>query len=312
MSRFAVALDLGGTRVRGALVDDQGAIHARTEQPTDVAAGGEAVIDQLVAAARVVAAGVSPRHLVGVGVSSPGPLDTETGVTLGLPSIGGFVDVPLRDRLAEALGQPVTLENDGIAAAVGEWRHGAGVGLQHLVYVTVSTGIGGGVIVDGRVMRGRRGMAGHVGHFVMVKDGNRCNCGNPGCWEAYGAGLAFEKRARQRVAAAPSSRLATASPLDARAVFAAAEAGDPLALALVAEEADILGVGMVSLLHLYSPQRIIVGGGLSNGFDRLLPGIMTRIASDAMPAFRDVTVVRAALAGNSGLVGAAALAFEAA
>ncbi len=181
---------------------------------------------------------------------------------------------------------------------------------SHLVYVTVSTGIGGGVIADGRVLRGRRGLAGHVGHLVIVKDGVRCNCGNPGCWEAYGAGPAFERRAREQVAASPASSLAAAAPLDARAVFAAAAAGDRLALSLVAEEADILGVGMVSLLHLYSPQRIIVGGGLANSFDLLLPGIMARIASDAMPAFRDVPVVRAALGGNSGLVGAAALAFE--
>jgi len=307
---MAIALDLGGTQVRAALVDAAGQIHKRVGMATASSIGGDAVIDQLVAAAREVSREVSASDLIGVGVSSPGPLDSVTGVTLGLPSIPGFVDMPLRDRLTGALDLTVTVENDGIAAAVGEWRHGAGRELQHLVYVTVSTGRGGGVIADGRVLRGRRGMAGHVGHLSIVKDGLRCNCGNPGCWEAYGAGPALARRARERLQDHPRSLLATADPLDARAVFAAADQDDAMAQSLIAEEADILGVGIVSLLHLYSPERVILGGGLANGFARLQPGIAARIQTDAMPAFRDVPVVVAALSGNSGLIGAAALAFE--
>ena len=146
-------------------------------------------------------------RICGVGVCSPGPLDTISGTALGVPTLAGFADLPLRRMLEERFGLPVRLENDGIAAAIGEWRFGAGRGFDNVLYVTVSTGIGAGVISEGRVLRGRRGLAGHAGHMTIVRDGDRCSCGNRGCWEAYGAGPAFTHRARRRAAPDRSSAL---------------------------------------------------------------------------------------------------------
>ena len=289
---YAIALDLGGTQTRAALVDENGNVSNRVSLPTPAQDGGEAVVAQLAKAAEQAAQGEA--DIIGVGLSSPGPLDTDKGLAIDLPTIKGMINFPIRAALEAKLNRKVHLENDGIAAAIGEWKHGAGQGLKSVVYVTVSTGIGGGVIVDGNVLRGRKGMAGHVGHLAIYPDGLRCNCGNAGCWEAYAAGPAFTARANAKSAAD---------------VFAAAYAGDTKAQKHVDEEARLLGIGITSLLHLYSPEKIIIGGGLSNAFDQLHPGIDAYIQQNAMLAFKDVPVVKAALGGNSGLIGAAMMVF---
>jgi glucokinase len=311
MSRLAIAIDLGGTRIRAALVDRKGLLRARAETPTSADAGPEIVVDRIHHTATLVAAGVARDDLVGVGICAPGPLDAERGVALATPTIAGFIDLPLTAMIEEKFGLPVRLENDGIAAALGEWRFGAGAGRQNLVYVTVSTGIGGGVVADGRVVRGRRGMAGHVGHMTIVRDGTVCSCGAKGCWEAYASGTAFARRAGLRAAKSPSTALgANGAVIDGPAVFDAASNGDALARELVSEEADLLGVGIANLLHLYSPDVVVVGGGLSNGFDLLHPGVAARVKAAAMAPFRDTPIVRAGLGNDSGLVGASTLAFE--
>lgn len=292
---LAIAVDLGGTQIRAALVNREGQILNRIATPTKATAGPAIVIQQLVDAARDVSRDVDAAKILGVGVSSPGPLDTEHGIAIGLPTIKDFDNVPLLALLQKALPYPVQLENDGIAAAIGEWKFGAGENLRSLVYVTVSTGIGGGVIIDGNVLHGRKGMAGHIGHMAIMPNGLRCNCGSLGCWEAYAAGPAFTARAKTNSAAE---------------VFAAAKLGDAAAQKHVDDEGHFLGLGITSLLHLYSPEAVIIGGGLSNAFDQLHPGISHYVTQNAMPAFRDVPVVKAGLGGNSGLIGAAAMVFQ--
>jgi glucokinase len=310
--KYALAIDLGGTQLRAALVDKSGKLVRRHAGTTPATAGAEAVVAAISAAAREVAAGIPRAEIVGAGVSSPGPIDTESGSALRVPTLAGFENFPLRDALEGALGQNVWLENDGIAAAIGEWKRGAGEGLRSLVYVTVSTGIGGGIIADGHVLRGLKGLAGHVGHLSIDHRGLRCACGNTGCWEAYAAGPAFAARARLAAEAAPHSSLhADAETLQPADIFTAARNGDALAIALVEEQARLLGVGITTLTHLFSPERVIIGGGLSNAFDRLLPGISAYVKANAMPAFRDVEIVRAGLGGDSGLIGAAELVFAA-
>lgn len=311
MSRLAIAIDLGATRIRAALIDEKSALRERAEALTAADAGAGVVVDQLTRLATSVMARVDRSNLVGVGICAPGPLDAKRGLVLATPTIAGFVDLPLAGMLEERIGLPVRLENDGIAAALGEWRCGAGVDRDNVVYVTVSTGVGGGVIADGRVLRARRGMAGHVGHMTIVREGDVCSCGNRGCWEAYASGTAFTRRANVRAAGSPSTALGlNGAAIDGLAVFDAAAGGDALAKDLVSEEADLLGIGIVNLLHLYSPDIVVVGGGLSNGFHLLRSGIIARISAAAMPPFRDTPVVRAALGDDSGLVGAAILAFE--
>ncbi len=296
---FAIALDLGGTQSRAALVDADGNVTNRVTLPTPAQAGGDAVVATLVEAANTAAEGAA--DIIGVGLSSPGPLDTHKGITIDLPTITGMTSFPIRAKLEEKLQRKVVLENDGIAAAIGEWKHGAGKGLKSIVYVTVSTGIGGGVIVDGNVLRGRMGMAGHVGHMAIYPDGLRCSCGNSGCWEAYAAGPAFATRASTALGK-------TVQPTE---VFARALDGNAIAQAQVDEEARLLGIGITSLLHLFSPEVVIIGGGLSNAFAQLQPGIHSYIQANAIASFKGVPVVTAALGGNSGLIGAASMVFAA-
>ena len=298
----AIGIDIGGTRLRAALVDRAGTLLARAETPTLAGEGPAAVIAQIVRLVEQVGQEATGEGIAGAGVSSPGPIDTVRGLALGVPTLKGWNGVPIADMIAEALDLPVTLENDGIAAANGEWRFGVGRGLTDFVYVTVSTGIGGGIVSGGRLLHGRMGMAGHIGHMTVMIGGERCSCGNAGCWEAYASGTAFARRIGRSGAAAQ----------DPASVLAAARNGDPQAAELVAEHGDYLGIGIASLLHLFSPQAVILGGGVSNGLDLLMPAIDRRVRLNAMPAFRDIPVIRAGLGENSGLVGAAALAFEAA
>ena len=306
--RKAIAIDLGGTQIRAALVEESGHIINRVAMPTPVSAGPDAVVEALALAAKEIAEGAG--DVAGICLASPGPVDTISGIIYRVYTLG-FDHYPLREALSEKLGRAVLLENDGIAAAIGEWTYGAGKGHNSVVYVTASTGIGGGAIVDGQVLRGRMGMAGHVGHLCIDHKGPRCGCGNTGCWEAFAAGPIFAERAQRAAAADGTSSLGTiATPLKPADIFAAAATGDALARALVEDEARYLGIGMTSLLHLYSPDVIVLGGGMSNAFAQLHPGITAYIQDNAQPAFRAVPVVKAACGDNSGLMGAAAMVFE--
>lgn len=306
---FTIGLDLGGTQVRAALVR-AGKVLARAAVRTDVS-GPDAVMRQFGALVAEVSQAAGDAPIRAVGMCAPGPLDTESGIIDHIPTLPGWEQFPLRDRLSAIFGLPAIVENDGIAAAFGEWQHGAARGLDHLVYVTVSTGIGGGVVVDGRLMHGARGMGGHVGHFTLVAEGPVCSCGRVGCFEAVAAGTAFGKRARAAAAANPDSYLggiAEREKVEGRHAVEGARSGDAACLALVAEEADLLGSGFASLLHLYSPQMIVMGGGVSAAFDLLETGIRARIRKDAMAPFREVPVVPAMLGDDAGLVGVADLA----
>jgi glucokinase len=295
---LALAVDIGGTQLRVALVDEAGRIVSRASAPSLAKAGPEANVAEIVALARKVGLAQARERVVAVGIGAPGPLDSETGTIIDIPTLVGWRDFPLREVIGAAFGLPAMLENDGVAAAFGEWVFGAGVGCRHLVYVTVSTGIGGGVIADGRIVHGRRGMAGHVGHISLASEGPRCSCGAIGCFEALAAGPAFAAAARSR------------GYPDAPAVVAAARRGEPAALEIVDREAEILGRGFASLAHLYSPERIVMGGGVAQGFDVLGPRIAASFARHAMAPFRDVAILAAANGDNAGLVGAAALAHQ--
>ena len=310
--RTSLGLDLGGTQVRAALVQD-GKVLRRSSARTDVRGGPEAVMAQFRDLASQVCLEGDLERVVAVGLCAPGPLDTVTGIVDHIPTLPGWDQFPLRDRLREAFNRPTVVENDGIAAAYGEWQHGVGVGLEHLVYVTVSTGIGGGVVVDGRLMHGRRGMAAHVGHFQIMPNGPACSCGTPGCFESVAAGTALGKRARAVAVNKPSGFLgiqAKTEHLEAHHVVAGARVQDAECLALLAEEAEYLGVGFTGLIHLFSPERLVMGGGVAQAFDLLSKDIHAVIRRDAMAPFKDVPVVPATLGDNSGLVGVASLALR--
>jgi glucokinase len=291
-----------------------GKVIARKAAPTDPS-GPDAVMRQFLALSETVRGEVKKEDIAAVGIAAPGPLDTISGVVDLIPTLPGWENFPLRQQLQLAFNLPVVVENDGIAAAHGEWQFGAGRGLSNLIYATVSTGIGGGAVVDGRLMHGRRGMAAHIGHFQIVPDGPLCSCGTKGCFEALAAGTALGKRARDAATANPDSflgRRAVTADVLSKDVVEGAHAGDTECLRLIAEEAHYLGVGFTGLIQIFSPELVIMGGGVSQAFDLLSDGIHAVIQRDAMPPFKDVRVVPAELGDNAGILGAASLALAAA
>lgn len=309
--RHAFAVDLGGTELRAAIVAADGTILGSEATATDAEGGPEAVIEQVVALLGRVAEAVGPTEVAGLGMAAPGPLDPIAGVALAPPTLRGWHEVPLAALLEECLGLPVRLENDANAAALGEWRFGAGRGTASMVFVTVSTGIGGGIIADGRLLHGRRGTAGEIGHMTVAYGSREAVFGGAsGAWEALASGTALGREARRHVGSAVGARLralAGEGDVTARHVVAAAREGDPLACGLLHAEAEWLGVGFVNLLHLYAPERIVVGGGLGAALDLMQDDIERVIRARALAPYRDTPVVAAALGGAAGLVGAASL-----
>lgn len=307
-----ISIDLGGTQVRVALLEGPRIIR-RASAETAVTGGPPAILSQFETLIDQVCDGTDPKSTAGIAISSAGPLDSEAGIILGIPTIPGWEIFPIRSVLSDRFDLPVLLENDGIAAAFGEWRHGAGRGLQNMSYLTVSTGIGGGIVVDGRLMRGIKGLAGHVGHMRLSQAGPQCACGASGCFEALASGTALGIRGRAASRALPSGFLGLAAQTDvvsARQVFEGARAGDQQCLSLVAQEARYLGQGITSMIHLFSPERVVMGGGVAQAFGLMETGIHEVIRADALPPFKDVRVVQAELSDNSGLIGAAAMMLE--
>ncbi|RWB76138.1 MAG: ROK family protein [Mesorhizobium sp.] len=310
MSTLALAFDLGGTELRGALIGRGGEVVARVSEPTMTEAGSEVVIGRIIALADKLLDDHPQAKVIGIGACAPGPLDPKAGIVIGPPTLSGWHNVPMIDILSRQFGLPVRLENDANAAALGEWRFGAGRGAGSLVFVTVSTGIGGGVIADGHIYHGRRGLAAEIGHMTITGEGDRCFCGNVGCFEAVASGTALGRRATRLTSPGDGSvlrRLSNDGDVSARHVIEAARTGDAAARDLVEAEAKWLGIGFTNLLHLYSPEVIVMGGGLANGFDLLAPGIRATIEERAMQAYRDVPIVPAELGDRAGLVGAASL-----
>ena len=309
--RHALAVDLGGTELRAAMVDESGAVFGLLACATDSDGGPAAVMQQIVDLLRKVEREVGDKAPVGLGIAAPGPLDASAGLAIAPPTLRGWHDVALAAEMETRLKLPVRIANDANAAALGEWRFGAGRGTDHMVFVTVSTGIGGGVIADGRLLQGYRGLAAEIGHMTIdVNATEGLFGGAPGAWEALASGTALGRDAT-RAATGPDGAvlrsLAGPGPITARHVVEAARRGDPLACGLLDNEARLLGIGFTSLLHLYSPERIILGGGVAAGFDLMRDRIRSTIRERALAPYRAVPVIAAALGSRAGLVGAAGL-----
>ena len=325
MAGYVVGIDLGGTKIMSARVNLQGEVEAQVRELTLATEGSAAVIDRMVNTVERVLEGADPAGLLGVGVGAPGPLDPQTGVLYRPPNLPGWERVPLRDilsaRLAVRLGRPVRVEaeNDANAAALGEFRFGVRKqhpNLRHMVYITVSTGIGGGLIADGRIFEGAHGMAAEIGHMTVDMHGPRCNCGNIGCIEAIAAGPAIARQGGEIVALGRGpllSALAGGEPeaVTTQMVEDAARAGDPDALALIERTGVALGVAVVNVLHLYNPEMVVIGGGVAKIGAMLFDPLLRTVEERAMPAFRrDAEIVPAALGDFVGVLGAAALVLQ--
>ena len=313
---IVIGIDLGGTKISTALADSAGTIIAHDYRETHATAGQKAVIERMLGGARQVMAqaGVTQTQVAAVGIGAPGPLDIEAGVVVAPPNLPGWDRVPLKRLIEDELGIATFLENDANAAALGEFRFGAGRGAEHMIYVTVSTGIGGGLILDGKLYHGASGMAGEIGHVTIIPNGPRCGCGNRGCLEALASGTAIARQARERVARGVPTLIAdlaggTPERITAKLVAEAANQGDKEAQEILAEAMNYLGIGMANLVNLFNPQLIVIGGGLTNIGEPLFGPVRRVIARRAFrtPA-RVVQVVRAELGDHVGVLGAAAVA----
>jgi glucokinase len=265
------AIDLGGTKLRAEVAGLDGDSLAEVILPTEASGGPDHVIGRMVDALAAAAgeAGVELSDLRGLGVASPGALDLVNGIVHEAPQLPGWDGVPLPQILSERLGIPVLLENDANAAALGENRFGAGRGTRQMIYFTVSTGVGGGIIVDGGIYHGITGSAGELGHIIVQPNGARCLCGELGCLEAYASGTGISWRAVELVEAGEAPGLARVrrekGELDADEIADAARRGDEAARRLFDEAGYYLGIALTNCVNIFNPEMIVLGGGVTYG-----------------------------------------------
>lgn len=316
--RFIIGVDLGGTNiVVGAMTADGGTQHAMHTVPTRAELGADAVVERIVQLAeRVIAetmatAGVPRSAFLGVGIGSPGPLDREKGLVIFTPNLG-WRNFPLRDRVADGLRLTATLDNDANCATLGEWWIGAARGARHVVGLTIGTGIGGGLILDGRLYHGVSDVAGELGHITVDSTGRKCGCGNYGCLEAYASGPAIAQRAREalqggEVSIMPALVDGDLSRITAVTVFDASHRGDGLAGHVVRDTAKYLGIGVANFLNIFNPEVVVIAGGVTQAgealFEPLRAEVRRRAFASAVDACR---IVPGALQGNAGVAGAVA------
>lgn len=315
--KFAMAIDLGGTKVAAAIVREDGTIVSHAARPTEAHRGGEWVLSRIKEAAleALENSKIQPSQLIGVGLGTPGIVDVEQGIMLSdAVNIPGWKGRNLKSELERVLGVPAFIENDANAAGLGEFVFGAGKGSRNLILVTLGTGIGGAVILNGELIHGASFAAGELGHISIDPNGPKCGCGNYGCIELYASGPAIAQRAREYVLCGVDTKLSTMAPpeeLTAEHVACAAQGGDLLAQSILAEAGKLLGVTLSGIVNLLNPDRIVIGGGVAQAGDWLLRPIRWEIKRRALPeAAKVLQVVPAALGTNAGILGAAALVFR--
>jgi glucokinase len=300
--RYLLGLDIGGTKILIALADADGQIVAESRFRDWTS--GDAAADLAMIAGEIgfllENAKVGTGQVRCLGVSAAGPLDIERGVVIDAPNVAGWREVPVVESLSRALSMPVRLENDANAAALAEWRHGAGRGVDDLIFLTMSTGVGAGLILGGRLYRGARFQAGEVGHMPIVSGGRPCSCGLRGCLEAYVGGAALAARMRQDAARGEARailELAGGDPrrIDARHWVDAIRSGVPYALALREEFLDHLAHGLAILVLALDPRRVLLGTLVRENPDLFLDSLRERLRARLWPPLQDVEIEAAAL-----------------
>ena len=309
-----VGIDLGGTNLKAALVDTEaGEVGPTVSVPTRARAGHDAVIAQMAGLVGEVIAAGGPAEVGGVGVGVPGLLDLERGLTHFMPNFPGqWRGVPVRDALERATGLPVALLNDARAMTLGEWRFGAGRGVETVACYTLGTGIGGGLVIEGRLHLGIGGAAGELGHISVAYDGPRCGCGGRGCIEAYASGPAIAAQGMKAVAQGLTTRIAELAGNDLNRItpeliFEAAREGDEIAREIYEQAGFLIGVGVANVVIAVNPRRVIIGGGVAQAGELLFAPLRRAVRSRlGMMDADQVEIVPAELGTQAGLMGAAA------
>jgi len=316
---YIIGVDLGGTSINaGAVPFGGGTVLGMRSLPTESQHGAKFVVDRMVGMIRSVIddakreGGFSDDAVRGVGLGSPGPLDRSTGTVIETPNLG-WRNFPLRDLIANAIGLEAELDNDANAATLGEWWQGAGRGVRSLVGLTLGTGIGGGLVLDGEVYHGVSDAAGEIGHMTINSTGRKCNCGNYGCLEAYASGPAIAARAVEGREAGAASMLLDMvggdfTRITAETVSEAILAGDGYAADVMRETATVLGIGVANLINLLNPEMIVISGGVTRAGDHLFEPLLAEVRKRAFrKAAESCRIVPSALGDMAGVVGAAAM-----
>lgn len=312
MTRVVVAADLGGTHLRAALVDEDGNVYARKERPTPSVASSEEILGVISGLLTEVARSSAQRPLAAC-IATPGLINAVEGKVILAPNVPGFRNLQLAGPLAAALGMPTFIENDASAAGLGEFRFGAGRGTNHLLHATLGTGIGGGIVIDGKLYRGAKGLAGEIGHVILDAAGPRCNCGSRGCLEAMVSGVAFAARGQRILAAGTSPvlrEIAGYREPTAADLYAAAKMGDRICEAEIRHGGHLLGLALGGLVNVLNPDIVTLSGGLLNMGDMLIAPLRESMYSIAYGPASGTLVKLTELVENAGILGAAAVAFE--
>ncbi|MEZ5400377.1 MAG: ROK family protein [Bryobacteraceae bacterium] len=302
MTAYSIGVDLGGTNLRAAAIDPSGKILTKISGTTDLASGRDRVIDDIVRSIVDLRSGLGADGLAGVGIGVPGFIRMKEGMIVGSHNMPGFDGFPVRDEISRRLGAPVILENDANAAALGEVWIGAGREVNDLVLLTLGTGIGGGIIHEGRVLHGHVGMAGELGHITVMPYGNPCGCGNRGCLEKHASATAIESMA---------NLLALGEHVPAKQVYEMALGGEPRAKRIFESMGRALGIGLATLINIFNFPLYLLSGGVLPAWEFFSPAMFEEIGERSFTFRNAETRVEQAVLGNeAGLFGAAYLPFQ--
>ena len=318
MAKVCIGIDLGGTYIKFGLLDEDHQPSEVFQLPTPSEGGVDAVIEQMIAGARqaMAAAGLSAADVVGVGIGCPGPLSMSKGIVYETPNIPGMKNIPMRDRVSQGLGIPAALENDANAAAYGEYLCGAGKECDDMVLLTLGTGLGGGVIVGGKVLHGAHEIGAELGHMIVVPGGRPCGCGQRGCIEQYCSATFMSRAAQQKLQETdrPSSLrdvLAAKGEINSKDINEARNGGDEFAAEVWDEMARYLAMGCVSYARILDPDRIVLSGGMAAAGDDLLAPVTEYYRQFHWRLTEPQTSIALATLGNdAGVIGSAGVAWQ--
>ena len=301
--KYAIGVDIGGTKTAIAAVDDRGVIVSQSVIPTNLQIRPQAMIAEIqLEISRVVEkSGVLMEEIAGIGIGAPGPLDSKNGLISCPPNLPAWVDIPVRELIGRSFSVPVLLENDANAAALAEKWIGAAVENENFIYITVSTGIGAGIIAEGKLLKGLKGNAGDIGHMVIDPSFGECVCGQWGCLESIASGTAIAKRASAIIG----------MNITAKEVFRFYKEGHPHITGYMEDVFNVLGVASVSMINTFDPEKIVFGGGVSKFGEPMFDSIRQYVRRYALnPTGRKTEIIAAKLGQNAGVIGAAALCFQ--
>lgn len=306
--KYVVGVDLGGTKIYTALVDLEGNIIKEKTVETLAHEGEQAVMGRIIDTINYVIDGTDKDLIKSIGIGSPGPLDVKNGIIIENSNLP-FKNFAIVKTIKETYDLPTYLDNDANVATLGEFMFGAGKGTENMVFITASTGIGGGAVLNGKLFRGSTGNALEVGHMTVATEGPRCGCGNLGCAEALGSGTAIGKRAKEAVLSNVVTSLKNYENVTAKEVFKEAANGDRVAKNILNTSLTYLGIAVANTITNFDPEKVVVGGGVVNGGDIVIDTIRNVVEERCMAAFvENCTIEKAVLGGKAGVLGAAALA----